>query len=222
MSLVVRFLTSSVGRKVLMALTGLLLIGFLIVHMSGNLLIFSSAEAFNEYSHKLISNPLIYVAELALLVLFVAHFVSGILVTLNNRAARPEPYVRQEAAGHTSHKSVSSATMIWTGIVVLVFVPLHIYTFKFGTYYASATDPKVRDLYRLVIEDFQSPLLVAWYVVAMVLVGFHLWHGFGSAFESLGMAYRTPLRRFGQLLAVVLAGGFLIIPVVIYMMGGKL
>lgn len=222
MSLVVRFLTSSVGRKVLMALTGLLLIGFLIVHMSGNLLIFSSAEAFNEYSHKLISNPLIYVAEFALLVLFVAHFLSGILVTLNNWAARPEPYVRKEAAGYTSHKTVSSATMIWTGIVVLVFVPLHIYTFKFGTYYASATDPKVRDLYRLVIEDFQNPLLVAWYVVAMVLVGFHLWHGFGSAFESLGMAYRKPLRRFGQLLAVVLAGGFLIIPVVIYMMGGKL
>jgi succinate dehydrogenase / fumarate reductase cytochrome b subunit len=221
-SLVVQFLTSSVGRKVLMALTGLLLIGFLIYHLAGNLLVFSSAQAFNEHSHELIANPLIYIAEIALLALFVAHFVSGILVTLNNRAARPQGYVYKERAGHNSHKSISSATMIWTGIVVLVFVPLHIFTFKFGPYYASATDPKVRDLYRLVIEDFQKPWLVAWYVVAMLVIGFHLWHGFGSAFESLGIAYRKPLRRFGQLLAIVLAGGFLIIPVVIYMMGGKL
>ena len=222
MSLVVQFLTSSVGRKVLMGLTGLLLIGFLIVHLEGNLLIFVGADAFNEHSHALISNPLIYLAEIALLVLFLAHFVSGILVTLNNRAARPQGYVRKERAGHNSHKSVASTTMIWTGLVVLVFVPLHIFTFKFGTYYASATDPKMRDLYRLVIEEFQKPWLAAWYVVAMVVIGFHLWHGFGSAFESLGFAYRKPLRRFGQVLAIVLAGGFLIIPIVIYMMGGKL
>jgi succinate dehydrogenase / fumarate reductase cytochrome b subunit len=205
-----------------MALTGLLLIGFLVVHLAGNLLVFSSNHAFNEYSAKLIHNPLIYGAEVGLLLLFVGHFLSGISVTLRNWAARPQAYLKKERAGHTSHKSLASTTMIWTGLVVLAFVPLHLYTFKYGPDYASAADPNVRDLYRLVMEVFRNPLQVVWYVAAMLLVGFHLWHGFGSAFETLGVSYRTPLRRCGQALAVVLAGGFLIIPVVIYMMGGKL
>jgi len=217
-----RMLTSSVGRKLLMAATGLLLLGFLIVHLSGNLLIFKSAEAFNEYSETLLANPLIYVAEAGLFALFVAHLVSGIAVTLKNRAARPVPYEKKTWAGHASHKSLASTTMIYTGIIVLVFVPLHIWTFKFGTYYASASDPHVRDLHRLVVEEFRNPLLVVWYVVAMLVIGFHLWHGFGSAFESLGVGYRKPLRRFGQVLALVLAGGFLLIPVIVFLIGDKL
>jgi succinate dehydrogenase cytochrome b subunit len=222
-SFMVRFLTSSIGRKVLMGLTGLLLIGFLVIHLAGNLLVFSGPQAFNGYSEKLLSNELIYIAEIGLLVLFVAHFISGILVTLQNRAARPIPYVRKERAGYASHKSLASTTMILTGLVVLVFVPIHLYTFKFGPHYVTATEPKMRDLYRLVIEEFHEPLEVAWYMVAMVIVGFHLWHGFGSGFESLGVAYRKPLRRFGQVLALVIAGGFLMIPVIIFFfMGGKL
>ncbi len=221
MSIIVQFFSSSIGRKVLMAFTGLLLIGFLVAHLAGNLLIFKGADSFNHYSHALVSNPLIYVAEIGLLLLFVGHLVSGIAVTLKNRAARPEPYARQERAGHTSHKSLSSITMIFTGLVVLGFVPLHIWTFKFGAYYESA-EPGMRDIHRLVLEEFQNPAWVAWYVLAMVVVGFHLWHGFGSAFETLGVHYRVPLRRFGQGLAVVLAGGFLLIPVLVFLTGGKL
>ena len=218
--MLVRFLASSVGRKILMALTGLLLIGFLVVHLSGNLLIFESPEAFNAYSHSLVSNPLIYVAELALLVLFVAHVASGIAVTLRNRAARPEGYRARRWAGRTSHKSLASATMILSGLVILIFVPLHLWTFKFGPVYPSPNDPHVRDLHRLVVEEFQEPVEVIWYSVAMIVIGFHLWHAFGSAFESLGVAYRRPLRWVGQALAVVLAGGFLSIPVVLYFSGG--
>lgn len=221
MSSVTSFLSSSIGRKALMALAGLLLIGFLVIHLTGNLLIFRSAETFNHYSHSLISNPLVYLAEAILLILFVAHLLSGITVTLRNWGARPEPYVRKEWARGTSHKSLASATMIWSGIVVLAFVPLHLWKFKFGPNYASA-EPGVRDLSRLVIEEFQRPAWVAWYVLAMIVIGFHLWHGFGSAFETLGMRYRTPLRRFGQALAVILAGGFLLIPIIIYLTGGKL
>ncbi|MFQ5664959.1 MAG: succinate dehydrogenase cytochrome b subunit [Candidatus Binatia bacterium] len=221
MAVLVRFLTSTIGRKVLMGLTGLLLIGFLVVHLAGNLLIFSGAQTFNEYSEKLVSNPLIYLAELVLLILFVVHLALGITVTRGNWEARPQGYVKKARAHYTSHKSLSSTTMIVSGVVVLVFVPIHILTFKFGPDYPSAV-PHVRDLYRLVIEVFRSPLYVAWYVVAMVVIGFHLWHGFGSGFESLGWSYRKPLRRFGQLLAVVLAGGFLLIPVAIYVMGGSL
>lgn len=221
MSRLGQFLATSIGRKILMALTGLPLIGFLVLHLSGNLLLFAGPAAFNGYSHTLVSNPLVYPAEAALLVLFVTHFVTGIVVTRRNRAARPVRYQVRSRAGHTSHKSVASTTMILTGLVLLGFVPLHLFLFKFGTYYASPTDPGVRDLYRLVIEVFQDPVHVAWYVFAMAVIGFHLWHGFGSGFESLGVAYRAPLRRFGQLLAMVLAGGFLVIPVIVFLTGGR-
>ena len=80
----------------------------------------------------------------------------------------------------------------------------------------------MRDLHRLVLEVFQNPLWVGWYVLAMLVIGSHLWHGFGSAFETLGIHYRKPLRRFGQALAVLLAGGFLLIPVIIFLTGGDL
>lgn len=215
------FIRSSVGRKVLMAATGLLLIGFLVAHLAGNLLIFKSAEAFNSYSESLVSNPLIYIAEIGLLVLFLGHLVTGILVTLRNRSSRPHGYADSRWAGHTSHKSWASTTMILSGIVVLVFVPLHILTFKFGTYY-TAPGSDMRDLHRLVVEVFQNPAWVAWYVLSMVVIGFHLWHGFGSAFETLGVHYRKPLRRFGKALAVIVAGGLLLIPVILFLTGGKL
>jgi succinate dehydrogenase / fumarate reductase cytochrome b subunit len=221
MSRLVSLLGTGIGRKVLMAATGLLLIGFLVAHLAGNLLIFVGPTAFNHYSHNLISNPLIYVAEAGLLLLFVAHLVSGLAVTWSNRAARPVAYHKTARAGHTSHKTLASTTMILSGLIVLAFVPLHLETFKFGPHYDWAAEPGVRDLHRLVLDVFQSPLYVAWYVVAMTVIGFHLWHGFGSGFESLGLAYNKPLRRFGQVLAVVLSGGFLLIPIVIFLGGGR-
>jgi succinate dehydrogenase / fumarate reductase cytochrome b subunit len=222
MSPLVRVLTSSVGRKLLMAATGLLLIGFLVAHLSGNLLIFVGADAFNEYSHALVSNHLIYLAELGLLVLFVLHLVSGILVTRVNAAARPQGYAVKRRAGHTSNKSWASTTMIVSGLIVLVFVPLHLVTFKFGAWYTDAQHPEMRDLHRLVLEVFRDPLHVAWYEIAMLVIGFHLWHGFASGFETLGLASRPGMRRFSKLLAVVIAGGFAVIPIVIFFAGGAL
>ena len=216
------FLTTGIGRKMLMALTGLALLGFLVMHMAGNLLIFVGPESFNDYSHALISNPLIYVAEALLLLWFVAHFVSGIQITLKNRAARPAAYQVKRGAGHNSHKNLASSTMILSGIVLLIFVPLHLWTFKFGAHYDSATDPGVRDLHRLVIEVFSHPGYVAFYLVTLTVIGFHLWYGFESALESLGLNYSIAARRLGQLLAVVITGGFILIPVVVYVMGDGL
>lgn len=222
MQAIAAILTSAVGRKALMALTGLLLSAFLVVHLAGNLLIFAGAERFNAYSKAMLSNPLIYVAEIGLLVLFIAHLVSGILVYRQNRAARPHDYAMKRRAGHTSHKGLASASMILTGLFLLVFVPVHLLTFKFGKYYETATTPPMRDLQRLVIEVFSSPGYVVFYVVAMALVGFHLWHGVGSGFQSLGLYYRRGLRLFGQVFAVVIAGGFLVIPILVYLLRGKL
>lgn len=220
MQLLVNILTSSIGRKVLMALTGLLLSAFLVVHLAGNLLVFAGPEPFNEYSEAMLANPLIYVAEVGLLVLFLAHFVSGVLVYRQNLAARPVAYEKKQRAGFTSHKSIASTTMILSGLFLFVFVPLHLYTFKFGAYYLTSGEHQIRDLYRLVIEVFSKPGYVIFYVVAMAIVGFHLWHGVGSAFQSSGIYYRKGLRTFGQIFAIAIAGGFLIIPVLIYLFFG--
>ena len=218
MSAIGAYLTSSIGRKVLMAITGLLLFLFLVTHLAANLLILIDGDAFNAYGHALISNPLIYIAEFGLLAIFVAHFVFAIIVYLHGRAARPQAYKNDRWAGGSSHKSIASSTMILSGAFFLLFVPLHVWGFKFGAYYDAGNG--VRDLQRLVIEEFQNPLLVAFYVAGMTILGFHLWHGLGSALESLGVSHRVGLRRAGRVIAVVMAGGFTIIPIAVYLMGG--
>jgi succinate dehydrogenase / fumarate reductase cytochrome b subunit len=203
-----------------MAVTGLLLIGFLITHVAANLLVLFDQEAFNHYSHSLTSNPLIYLAEAALLAFFVGHFVNGLLVERRNREARPVAYANKQRAGNPSRKSLASTTMIYSGIVVLVFVPLHIITFKFGAWYESATDPTVRDLARLVIEEFHEPGEVIWYEIALLVLGFHAWHGIGSAFDSLGFRHRAWMNVACRALAVAIFGGFMLIPLAIYFSNG--
>ena len=217
MSRLGRLLSSQIGRKMLMGASGLLLLAFLVVHVAGNLLFFAGSETFNGYSHHLVTHPLIYVAELGLVMLFVAHLVSGLAVTRTNWTARPTGYAMKRRAGGASHKSVASTTMIFTGLVVFVFVPLHLWTFKYGPHYAAAGDPAVRDLHRLVLEVFHRPLEVAWYAAAMVIVGFHLWHGFGSGLESLGVTHQKALRRVGQALAVAITVGFLVVPIAVFL-----
>ncbi len=211
-----RFISSSIGKKILMSLTGVALIGFLVMHLSGNLLLFAGEHIFNEYSHKLVSNPLIVVAELILLFFFLSNMINGIWVTIRNRQSRPDRYYMKKAAGHTSRKSLASSSMIISGLFLLVFIVIHLKDFKYGTHYEVAGGAPVRDLYRLVIEEFKEPGEVIFYVFVMLLIGAHLWHGFGSAFESVGVAYRPWIRGFGKLLAVAIAGGFAAIPILIY------
>jgi len=210
------FVSSSIGRKIIMGITGLLMIGFLIAHMSANLLVVTDKEAYNHYSEVLIRNPLIYLAEAALLAFFAAHVVAGILVYRRNRAARPVPYALKSRAFYTSRKSLASATMIFSGLVMLVFVPLHILTFKFGPYYDWAGHEGARDLHKLVIEIFRKPDYVIAYLVALPILGAHAWHGFGSAFESLGVSYRPWLGGLGRALAVVITAGFVVVPIYVY------
>jgi len=214
------FVTSAIGRKIAMGLTGLLMIGFLITHMAANLLVLFNADAYNHYSEKLISNPLIYLAEAALIAFFVSHFVLGIVFYRRNRAARPEAYGLKSRAGGTSRKSLASTTMIFSGLVMLLFVPLHIATFKFGTWYDWSGHEGARDLYRLVVEIFRKPAYVIFYLVALPILGAHAWHGFGSAFESLGVRYRSWLAGFGHALAVLLTIGFALVPIYVYFFTG--
>jgi succinate dehydrogenase / fumarate reductase cytochrome b subunit len=214
-----RFFSSSVGTKLLIGITGLLLFVYLILHLAGNAMVFAGPEIFNEYSHRLISNPLIIPIEIALLLIFLIHIYKAARMFLANQAARPEPYRMKAPAGHTSRKSLASSTMIASGLLVLLFVVVHVKQFKFGTYYQTVSDQSIRDLYRTEIEVFQQPLWVAFYVIGTIVVGLHLRHGIASGFQSLGIDHPLYTRRltiWSVVLAIVIAGGLGLIPILVY------
>ncbi len=214
-----RGLSSSVGTKLLMGLTGLALLAYLILHLAGNALVFAGPRIFNEYSHRLTSNPLILPIELGLLAIFVIHIYKATRMWMANKAARPIGYLKKEPAGHTSRKSLASSTMIFSGLFILLFVIVHVKQFRFGTWYQVAGSDAVRDLYRTEMEVFRQPLWVVFYVIGTVLVGLHLRHGIASAFQSLGVdhpVYTRRLSAIGILLAILIGGGLAAIPVLIY------
>ena len=214
-----RVFSSSVGTKLLMGLTGLALFAYMVLHLAGNALILAGPDVFNEYSHALISNPLIVPIELGLLAIFVIHIYKAIQMWTANRAARPVGYLKKEPAGHTSRKSLASSTMIWSGLFLLVFVIIHVKQFKFGSWYQTVANEEIRDLYRTEIEVFQNPLWVVFYVVATLLVGLHLRHGIASAFQSLGIdhpVYTRRLTAIGIFFAILIGGGLAVIPVWLY------
>jgi len=218
-------LSSSVGSKFLIAFTGLSLLVFLIAHLAGNLLFIAGPDAFNEYSHTLVSNPLIYGAEVGLLAVFVLHVFKTIAMVAGSYAARPERYAKRTWAktkNDRSRKSVSSTTMILTGTITLLFIVTHLATFKFGAYYE--TPGGTRDLYRLQLAVFSNPAYVAFYLVAMTVIVFHLWHGVSSALQSFGInspTWTPRLTLLGRGLSVVLGLGFALLPVYTFVVGVK-
>ena len=214
-----RVFGSSVGTKLLLGVTGLLLFAYLVIHLLGNLMVFAGQDTFNHYAHALAANPLVIPAEIALLVFFVVHIYKAVTMWTANQAARPVAYQKKVWAGHTSRKTLSSTTMIWTGLAVLIFVVIHVAHIKYGAWYEIG-DPPVRDLYRTEVEVFSSPWWVGVYVVSMILVGFHLRHGISSAFQSLGADHPLYTKRLvvlGTTLAILIGGGFAIIPIWVYL-----
>jgi succinate dehydrogenase / fumarate reductase, cytochrome b subunit len=215
-------LGSLVTTKLIIGVTGVLLFAYLILHIAGNLMIFLGPETFNTYAHALINNPLVVPVEIGLLVVFLIHLFKAIRMTFQNQSARPAKYAKKEWAGGASQKSLASSSMILTGLAILVFVPIHVWQFKYGTHYDFGDG--MRDLYRTEAENFSSPLAVALYTAMMVLVGLHLWHGVGSSFQSLGLngPRFTPLiRKVGKVSAVVIAGGFIVITLWVFFVGGR-
>ncbi|MFK8137324.1 MAG: succinate dehydrogenase cytochrome b subunit [Bdellovibrionales bacterium] len=212
------FWSSTIGKKQIVGVCGLLLTGFLLTHMLANLLILFSAELYNWYSYKLISNPLIYIAEAGLIALFALHVINAIRLQLTNKSARDSKY----AVDINGEKGISfaSKTMIHTGMIILIFTVYHLITFKFGTYYSVSYDgQEMRDLHRLVLEVFQSPIYTIGYVVALALLGFHLSHGIASAIKTVGFnhpAYNKKVELGGAALAWVIAGGFIVQPLYVF------
>jgi len=226
-------LWSSVGRKILMALTGLALALFVFFHLVGNLTLLLGAEAFNSYADFLANlghGYFVDFADAGLVVFFLLHAYSGLTVYLRKRRARTQGYEVAADAGGASKKSLASRTMIVTGPIILVFLVLHVIHFKFGAgeaegYTTLVHGAEARDLYRLVVEEFQKLPIMAGYVAVMVLLGFHLQHGVWSGFQSLGLTNGKTLPilvGFSTLFGLLLALGFIWIPVYIYFTGGGL
>ena len=215
-----RVFSSSVGTKLLIGLTGLGLFVYMLLHLAGNVLIFAGPDTFNEYSHTLISNPLILPIEAGLLAVFLLHVYKAVRNYLANSAARPVRYGKKFPAGHTSRKSVASSTMIWSGLIIFVFIVIHVWQFRFGSYYETGDEVAIRDLARTEFEVFSHPGWVALYVVATLLVGLHLRHGIASGFQSIGLdhpVYTRRLTMWSVILAVLIGGGLAVIPLWVYL-----
>src|SRR4051812_9044840 len=173
-----------------MAITGLALLGYVIVHMIGNFQVYQGRDALNAYAKMLKGMAtLLWGARLTLLVLFVAHVYLGITLSLENRAARPIGYLRFEY----EQASLATRTMLLSGLVILAFVIFHLLHFTFGAIqseYHGAEDPAGRpDVYAMVIHGFRNPIITISYVIAQLFLGLHLYHAVPSMFQSVGLKH---------------------------------
>lgn len=217
----------SIATKILNGLSGLSLALFVAIHLIGNLTLFAGAGAFNAYAHFLQSflhGAFIYMAEAGLILFFLLHIVTAIAVRWSGRQARVSRYQVSADAGGPSRKTLSSKTMLITGILLLVYTVYHVNHFKYGPgiaegYVTQLHGEPVRDIYRLVVEEFQIPLITFGYAAFMIFLGMHLRHGFWSGMQSLGATsprLQPAIIAGGTLLAILLAVGFILVPLYIY------
>ena len=221
MSRVRDVLSSSIGSKALVAVTGIMLFLFLIAHLLGDLLVFAGPDAINAYGHGLRQMPYgaIWLLRGGLLVTAVAHFWIAIRLSLANRAARPIAYHRKA----TVQASRASLNMIWTGLALLFFLIYHLlhFTFKFAGSPIDRTDNLGRtDVYAMVIDGFHHPAIALSYIGAMVFLALHLSHGLSSLFQTLGQRsqrFKAPLNVLGPALSSAMALAYISIPVAIWL-----
>lgn len=217
---------SQVGRKILTGITGVLLVFFIIFHLAGNLAIFGDPDAMNSYSYFLHQfGPLLWIARIGLLLIFAIHAWIGISIWLKKRKARPVDYKVYSSKGGPSKQSLSSRSMAFTGVVLLIFVFFHINTFALGDMGDAmlADGTVVHDVKTLVIDTFEKPLYAFGYTFVMILLGAHLGHGIWSAFTSLTLRSKKAsavIYSIGVIAAIFIAVGFLVIPLYIYFGGG--
>jgi succinate dehydrogenase / fumarate reductase cytochrome b subunit len=208
--------TSSVFKKVVMAVSGIILVLYLIAHMIGNLKAFGGREAFNHYSEwiRTIGEPAVpaqttlWIIRAVLLVAVVAHIVSAVLLWRQAKRARPQGYVTKKAVA----QSYASRTMRWGGVIVLAFIIYHILDLTLGV--ANPDGPGTTPYDRLV-AGFSNPIVVIAYAISLVLLGMHLRHGIWSATQTLGQSNKRRERTvnlFALAFSVVLIGGFLLVP----------
>lgn len=214
---------SSIGKKLIVALAGLFLILFLLVHLGINLtlILCESTKPFNTAAHFLASNYISKIFEIILFSAFILHIIYTLILQIKNWLSRPNRY----RIPNYSQISFFSKFMIWLGGIILIFLVLHLADFFFKTKFGHVEEiiydngTSYPDLSSLVIQKFQLPGFVIFYIVCFLILGFHLWHGFQSAFQTLGLnhKYYTPIIKIiGWIYTVLVVSGFTIIPVVIY------
>ncbi len=222
MSWIWSFLTSSIGKKLIMSLTGLFLCLFLVIHMAGNLqLLASDGCIFNQYAYEMTTNPLIKVVSYVTYFFILLHAVQGLALAAKNRKARSVKYaVKPKGA------SWASNNMALLGIVIAFFLVVHLkdfwFVYKFGGLPEAVEcgGMKLKDLYSIVVAAFSNLWYVVLYLVSLIVLAFHLNHGFQSAFQSLGLNHKkyTPLiKGIGLLYSILIPLGFAIQPIYIYM-----
>ena len=214
-----QFWNSSIGKKLVVALTGAMLVAFLIGHLIGNLLIFQGPHAMNDYAeflHTMLHGQGVWIARIGILVAFVLHIYATIELTRQNRAAKTGKYEHDA----TVVASKSSRIMIWSGLVVLAFVVFHIlhFTVRISPELANLPDPDSparHDAWAMVIKGFQNPLASIFYIIAITLLCSHLSHGIASIFQTLGLRSRKSSDALAKLslgIAIVLWLGFVSVP----------
>lgn len=218
-----KFLTSTIGRKLLMALTGLFLIIFLIVHLIGNLQLLKGDEgrAFNEYAQFMTSNPLIKVVSYVNYALILLHVIWAIWLGRQNRQARGA----QGYAIQNNSSTWSSRNMGILGTLILIFLIIHMRGFWYEMHWGGISSKdydgvQVKDLYTVVDFAYAQLWYVGLYVVSMLVLAFHLWHGFISAFQTLGLnhpKYNPVIKFVGKAFAIVVPALFALIPIWMYL-----
>lgn len=211
---VFEFLESSIGKKIMVAAAGFLLCGFLVTHLAGNLLMFVGGSAFDRYAEALEHNPLLPIAELGLVALFLLHIVLSIRATLANRAARPEGYQVYKGKGA---RTPGSRTMAITGLLILAFIIVHVATFKYDVGgLKGQVAGQEESLFAHVLGWFANPWYAIFYVLAVGGVGLHLSHGVQSAIQTFGLShprYTPLLKKAGLAFAFLIFVGFASLPV---------
>jgi len=191
MNRLIRLFRTSIGRKLVVAVTGLLLLGFLLAHLLGNLTILQGPDAMNAYAAWLQGHPLIWIARAALLLIFVAHTLTAVGLALENRSARPIRYRRHAML----EAGLDSRSILLTGLVVLAFLVYHLLHFTFGVVDAEHThlldERGRRDVYHMVTHGFRDPWIAGSYLLAMMFLGVHLIHGAKSMFQTLGINHES-------------------------------
>jgi succinate dehydrogenase / fumarate reductase cytochrome b subunit len=207
---VARFYDSSIGKKVIMALTGTVMFGFLIAHMLGNLQVFLGREVMNHYAETLHGNlPLLWGLRILVLVSVLLHSWAAVQLTAVKAAARPVPYVKPANVQATT----GSRTMMLSGPVIALFLIGHLLHLTTGTIHPQFVELHA---YENVVNGFSNPIASGLYIIAMILVGFHLSHGIWSMFQSVGISHPryTPwIKKFSGVFAWVLIAGFIAVPI---------
>jgi succinate dehydrogenase / fumarate reductase, cytochrome b subunit len=216
------FFSSSIGKKLLMSLTGLFLILFLVIHLLGNLQLLKEdgGQAFNEYAYLMTHNPLIQIISIGNYIFILLHAIIGIGLALKNKAAKGSKY----AVGNTRETTWASKNMALLGTLIFAFICIHMgdfwYKMKFGeNEIVNYSGQEVKNLYAHVQVSFKQLWIVIIYLIGLMVLAFHLHHGFASAFQTLGLNHSkyTPIIKFlGSAYAILIPIGFAIIPIVFY------